>query len=147
MKKVIALTLALVMTVVLFGCGGASSAAPVAPAAPAAPAAPVAPAAPAAPAAPVAPAAVSYPKLNLSMSCSGADLGIDAVAGRYMAEIVGKASGGNIKISVFPNAQLAGGSQAKTPELLAAGGGYELAFCSGANLSSLSEMFQTHQLP
>ncbi len=139
MKKVFTVLISAAMLLSVAGCGNSSSAAPAQ--------APTAPA-PSSPSAPEsATPAVSYPKLNLNMSCSGADLGIDAIAGKHMADYVAEQSGGNIKITVYPNAQLAGGSQAKTPELLAAGGGYELAFCSGANLSSLSELFQTHQLP
>lgn len=137
MKKVLTALLSAAILLTVAGCGSSSSTAPAQ-----APAPSNAPSSPASEA-----AKTSYPKLNLNMSCSGADLGIDVIAGKHMAEYVAKESGGNIKITVYPNAQLAGGSQAKTPELLAAGGGYELAFCSGANLSSLSELFQTHQLP
>lgn len=136
MKKSLAIVLVLALTVVsLAACGASSSAAPAVSAAPSA-------SAPAASS-----TGVTYPKLNLKISCSGTDLGIDAIVANHMAEQVKTASGGNIQITVFPNAQLAGGNQAKTPELLAQGGSYELAFCSGANLSSLSEKFQTHQVP
>ncbi|MCR4443319.1 MAG: DctP family TRAP transporter solute-binding subunit [Peptococcaceae bacterium] len=88
-----------------------------------------------------------YEKLKLKMSTSGTDKGIDAIAGKYMANKVKELSGGNIIIDVYPNAQLTGGNQAKGPELLAQGGSFELGCFSGANLSSLDERFQTHQIP
>lgn len=88
-----------------------------------------------------------YEKLKLRMSTSGTEQGVDAIAGKYMANKVKELSGGNIVIEVYPNAQLTGGNQAKGPEVLAQGGSFELGCFSGANLTSLDEKFQTHQIP
>lgn len=88
-----------------------------------------------------------YEKLKLKMSTSGTDKGIDAIAGRYFAEKVKEASGGNIEVAVYSNAQLSGGNQAKGIELLSQGGSFELACFSGANLSNIDERFLTHQIP
>lgn len=91
--------------------------------------------------------ATTYPEMTISISTSGADTGIDTQAAKMFAEAVSEASGGLITANVFPQAQLTGGDQSKVAEALSAGGSFDMAVCSGANLSSLSEQFQIHQLP
>lgn len=88
-----------------------------------------------------------YEKLELRLSTSGSDQDTDAITARHFAELVEEASGGNIKITVFPNSQLAGGSQPKNIEMLAMGGNFELAFFSGSVLGNIDERFLTHQIP
>lgn len=88
-----------------------------------------------------------YPKLKLKISTSGTDQGIDAIAANYFAGIVEEASGGNIKITVYPNCQLAGGSMPKSIELLIAGGNYEMAVFSGSVLGNIDEKLLTHSIP
>lgn len=88
-----------------------------------------------------------YEKLNLKLSTSGTDQGIDAITAKHFAELVEEASEGNIKIQVYPNCQLAGGSMPKSIELLIAGGNYELAVFSGSVLGNIDEKFLTHSIP
>ncbi len=128
MKKFI--TFALVLTMVMLaGCGGGSSAS--------------------APASPTAENSgqPAFEKLNLSISTSGTDLGIDALTAKHFAELVEEASGGNIKATVYPNCQLAGGSMPKSIELLITGGNYEMAVFSGSVLGNIDEKFLTHSIP
>lgn len=89
----------------------------------------------------------AYPELQLSISTSGGDTGIDTIAANYFAELISEKTGGKVTARIYPQAQLAGGDQSKVAELLAAGGSFEFGICSGANLTSLSNSFQTHQLP
>lgn len=89
----------------------------------------------------------SYPKLNLKISTSGTDQGIDALAATHFAELVKDASGGQITVTVYPNCQLAGGSMPKAIELLLAGGSYEMAVFSGSVLGNIDEKFLTHSVP
>lgn len=88
-----------------------------------------------------------YPQIQLSISTSGGDTGIDTIAANHFAELISEKTGGQITARIYPQAQLTGGDQSKVAEMLAAGGSFELGICSGANLSSLSNAFQTHQLP
>jgi tripartite ATP-independent transporter DctP family solute receptor len=88
-----------------------------------------------------------YPQMTITISTSGADTGIDTQAAKRFAEAVAAASDGKITANVFPQAQLVGGDQSKVAEALAAGGTFDMGILSGANLNSLSEQFQIHQLP
>ena len=89
----------------------------------------------------------TYPQLQLNISTSGGDTGIDTIAANHFADLISEKTGGQITARVYPQAQLTGGDQSKVAEMLAAGGSFEMGICSGANLSSLSNAFQTHQLP
>ena len=88
-----------------------------------------------------------YEKLNLKLSTSGTNLGVDAITAQYFADAVKEASGGKIKIRVYPNCQLAGGSMPKSIELLIVGGNYELAVFSGSVLGNIDARFLTHSVP
>lgn len=88
-----------------------------------------------------------YEKLNLKLSTSGTNLGVDAITAQYFADAVKEASDGKIKIKVYPNCQLAGGSMAKSIELLIVGGNYELAVFSGSVLGNIDARFLTHSVP
>lgn len=125
MKKALSLILALAMVFALAACGKKDEA----------------------PSTPDASGDGSYPKLQLSISTSGGDTGIDTIAANHFADLISEKTGGQITARVYPQAQLTGGDQSKVAEMLAAGGSFEFGICSGANLSSLSNAFQTHQLP
>ncbi|MDY3281383.1 DctP family TRAP transporter solute-binding subunit [Dysosmobacter sp.] len=132
MKKFLSVLMAVAMTLSLAACGSSNEPAKSSGSAPAASSASSGPA---------------YPKITINISTSGADTGIDTQAANRFAENVSQASGGQITAKVYPQAQLANGDQSKVVEMLAAGGSFEFAIASGANLSSLSSAFQTHQLP
>ena len=125
MKKALSLILALAMVFALAACGKKDET----------------------PSTPDASGDGSYPKLQLSISTSGGDTGIDTIAANHFADLISEKTGGQITARVYPQAQLTGGDQSKVAEMLAAGGSFEFGICSGANLSSLSNAFQTHQLP
>lgn len=88
-----------------------------------------------------------YPSLKLKISTVTSQTSIDTMTAQKFSELVKEASGGQINIRVFPNAQLAGGNQPKSIELLLAGGNYELAVFSGSVLGNIDEKFLTHQVP
>lgn len=90
---------------------------------------------------------VKYDKMRLKISTSGTDLGIDALAAKHFAQLVSDASDGNIKITVYPNCQLAGGSMPKAIELLIVGGNYEMGVFSGSVLGNIDARFLTHSVP
>ena len=88
-----------------------------------------------------------YQKLTLKLSTSASDLGVDALAAKMFGELLDKASDGKIKVRVFPNAQLAGGSMPKNIALLAQGGQFEMAVLSASVLGNLDEKFLTVGVP
>lgn len=88
-----------------------------------------------------------YQKMTLKLSTSASDLGVDALAAKMFGELLDKESGGKIKVRVFPNAQLAGGSMPKNIALLAQGGHYEMAVLSASVLGNLDEKFLTVLVP
>ena len=88
-----------------------------------------------------------YDKLNIKLSTSGTDKGVDSLAAVKFAELVKEASGGNINISVFPNCQLSGGSMPKEIELLTQGSSFEMAVLSAVVCSNLDEKFSAIQIP
>lgn len=88
-----------------------------------------------------------YEKLNLKITMPGTETGVDVITAKYFGDLLKEASGGNITLTVYPNCQLAGGSQAKTIELLLAGGNFELAIVTGSILGNVDEKFLTHTVP
>lgn len=98
-------------------------------------------------AAPAQAAEVEYPERTIKVSTSGQDTGIDALAAKYFADLVAEASGGKIKVEVYPNSQLAGGDMSQLIQLLIAGGSYEIVVGSGSVLGNVDEKFLTHTIP
>lgn len=88
-----------------------------------------------------------YEKRTIKISTSGQDQGIDALAAKHFGELVEEASGGQIKVEVYPNCQLAGGDMAKLIELLVVGGNYDMIVGSGSVLGNVDERFLTHTIP
>jgi C4-dicarboxylate transporter DctM subunit len=88
-----------------------------------------------------------YDKITLKLSTSGTDLGVDSLAAKKFGELLEEASGGRVKVRVFPNAQLAGGSMPKNISLLAQGGPFEMAVLSATVLGNLDEKFLTVGVP
>ena len=94
-----------------------------------------------------APDGVNYEKRTIKVSTSGNDQGIDALAAKYFGQLVEDASGGRIKVEVYPNCQLAGGDMSKLIELLVMGGNYEMMVGSGSVLGNVDARFLTHTIP
>ncbi len=92
-------------------------------------------------------AADEYQRMTLKLSTSASDQGVDALAAKLFGELLDKASDGKIKVRVFPNAQLAGGSMPKNIALLAQGGQFEMAVLSASVLGNLDEKFLTVGVP
>ena len=140
-KKIIVLLTAAIMAVSLVGCSGSSSGNSTQSSAP--------------------PASNSagqtsgdndansdqYDEISLRLSVAGTEQGVDAIAAQKFADDVAEASGGKIKITVYPNSQLAGGDLTKLMELFRAGGSYEMAVISGIVMSNVDQRFLAHTLP
>lgn len=122
MKKVMALVLSLVMTMSLVACGGGGSSAEQSGDSP-------------------------YNKLNLKISVSTGEAGIDFMTAQRFADLISEASGGVVKATVFGNGQLNGGDMSKVIETLLAGGTYQMCAPSGTVLSAKDEKFLTSQIP
>lgn len=88
-----------------------------------------------------------YNKLNLKISVSTGEAGIDFMTAQKFADLVSEASGGVVQATVFGNGQLNGGDMSKVIETLLAGGTYEMCAPSGTVLSAKDEKFLTSQIP
>lgn len=91
--------------------------------------------------------AKEYDELTIRLSVAGTEQGVDAIAAQKFADDVAEASGGKIKITVYPNSQLAGGDLTKMMELFMAGGSYEMCIISGIVMSNVDQRFLAHTLP
>ena len=114
-KKILAFVLAICMIAALAACGGSSSSNSGS-----------------------ADAKTEYNKVNLTMTVNGTDTQIDTKVGQKFAELVDEATGGAVKIDVFPNDQLAGGNAAKGMEMLA-DGSVDLAAYATVTMGALDE--------
>ena len=122
MKKILAMLLSVVMVLALCACGSQTAA----------------PAEEAPAAQTGSEAAVEYNKISLTMTVNGTDTQIDTKVGQKFAELVSEATGGNVKIDVFPNDQLAGGNAAKGMEMLA-DGSVDIAAYATVTMGALDE--------
>ena len=107
MKKLLALTLALVMVLALCACGGSS--------APAANNATAAPASEPAPADTAAPAEPAGKKIVLRVGHKSSATSSWQLGAEYWNELLQKASGGTMSLEIFPNSQL--GDQKEMTEM------------------------------
>ncbi|MBR4392603.1 MAG: TRAP transporter substrate-binding protein DctP, partial [Oscillospiraceae bacterium] len=112
MKKIVAIVLAICMIAVLAACGGSGSTASS--------------------------GGSEFNKINLTMTVNGTDTQIDTKVGQKFAELVDEATGGAVKIDVFPNDQLAGGNAAKGMEMLA-DGSVDIAAYATVTMGALDE--------
>ena len=115
MKKILALVLALCMIAALAACGSSNSGS-----------------------APASSSGSDFNKINLTMTVNGTDTQIDTKVGQKFAELVDEATGGAVKIDVFPNDQLAGGNAAKGMEMLA-DGSVDIAAYATVTMGALDE--------
>ena len=112
MKKIVAIVLAICMIAILAACGGSGSTASS--------------------------GGSEFNKINLTMTVNGTDTQIDTKVGQKFAELVDEATGGAVKIDVFPNDQLAGGNAAKGMEMLA-DGSVDIAAYATVTMGALDE--------
>jgi len=129
MKKTITLILAVVL-IFSFGLAGCAPK----------------PAAPAEPAQPGEPAAPPAEKLTLKMSTTTADTSSWTIGAKKFAELVNERTNGRIEIKVYPNEQLAGGSQGKGIEMLMSGA-IDFTYHSNIIYSIADERFGVISLP
>ncbi|MCC8109535.1 MAG: DctP family TRAP transporter solute-binding subunit [Planctomycetes bacterium] len=87
-----------------------------------------------------------YEKLDLAMSVNGTDIATDTKVANRFARTVEDQSGGRIKISVFPNDQLAGGNATKGIEMVAVGAVDLAAYASGT-MAILDERLLVGTIP
>ena len=118
MKKILALVLALCMIAALAACGSSNSGNSGS--------------------APASSGGSEFNKINLTMTVNGTDTQIDTKVGQKFAELVDEATGGAVKIDVFPNDQLAGGNAAKGMEMLA-DGSVDIAAYATVTMGALDE--------
>ena len=116
MKKILALVLALCMIAALAACGSSNSGNSGS----------------------TASGDSDFNKVNLTMTVNGTDTQIDTKVGQKFAELVDEATGGAVKIDVFPNDQLAGGNAAKGMEMLA-DGSVDIAAYATVTMGALDE--------
>lgn len=87
-----------------------------------------------------------YQKIDLVMAVNGTDIQMDTRVANKFAELVEKASGGNITIEVYPNDQLAGGNASKGIEMIA-GGAVDLASYATSTMSVIDEQLAAATVP
>ena len=119
MKRLLAVCLALSMSILLAACGGQTSAES---------------------------GDSDYQKIELTMSVNGTDTQIDARVGDYFAELVAERSGGNITVAVFPNDQLANGNASRGIEMIASGS-IDLAAYATCTLAVIDEKLPVATIP
>lgn len=88
-----------------------------------------------------------YNNLSLKINVATGETGIDFLTAQKFADLISERSGGVVSATVYSNAQLTGGDMSKSIDLLLAGGSFEMAVVSGAVLSNLDSVFTTHMLP
>ena len=89
---------------------------------------------------------VEFEKLDLALTVNGTDIATDTKVAHRFARMVEEASGGNIKVSVFPNDQLAGGNATKGIEMVAVGA-VDLAAYASSTMSVLDERLLVATIP
>lgn len=100
----------------------------------------------AAPAQPGTPAAPTAEKVTLKMSTTTADTSSWTQGAKKFAELVKERTNGNVEIKVYPNEQLAGGSQGKGIEMLMSGA-VDFTYHSNIIYSIADERFGVISLP
>jgi tripartite ATP-independent transporter DctP family solute receptor len=91
-------------------------------------------------------AAPAVKKVTLKMSTTTADTSSWTLGAKKFAELVSERTNGNIEIKVFPNEQLAGGSQGKGIEMLISGA-VDFTYHSNIIYSIMDERFGVISMP
>ena len=92
------------------------------------------------------PGTAAVKKVTLKMSVTTSDTSSWTLGAKKFAEIVKEKTGGNIEIKVYPNEQLAGGSQGKGIEMLMSGAA-DFSFHSNIIYSIADERFGVISMP
>ncbi len=133
-KKYLVLTvIALVVSLVLGGCGGGS--------------APASSAATGSSAAAPAADAPQYEDYTLLIGMSGTEQSTDYFVAQEFKKNVEEKSGGAVKVELYPNNILAGGSFAEAANLLTQGDTYPMGIVASSVMSNLDPTFLVVQLP
>lgn len=88
----------------------------------------------------------SYDKVSLMMGCNGTDQGNDTRTCKLFADLVSERSGGNVKITVYNNDQLASGDMQKGLEMVL-DGSVDLDCHSTSIISALDNRLMVSTLP
>ena len=88
-----------------------------------------------------------YDNVTLKLGMSGTERGVDYYTGEYLADALEEASGGSVKLELYPNNILSGGSQPEAINLLTQGGAMEMGLYSAAVFANLDPKFQVCMLP
>lgn len=88
----------------------------------------------------------TYETVELTMTVNGTDIQIDTRVAQKFAELVEEESGGNVKIHVYPNDQLAGGNATKGVEMISEGS-VDLAAYASSVMSTLDEKLLVGTIP
>ena len=119
MKRILAISLILTMSILLTACGGQET---------------------------TTDGSGTYQKIELTMAVNGTDTQIDARVGDYFAQLVSERSGGNITVAVFPNDQLANGNASRGIEMIASGS-VDLAAYATCTLAVVDEKLPVATIP
>ena len=87
-----------------------------------------------------------YEKVRLVMTANGTDLGIETLTARRFADLVAKASGGNVLIEFYPNDELTGGNTNEAVRSLSEGTVDLGAYVSGT-MSLLDPRLEVATIP
>ena len=88
-----------------------------------------------------------FEKINIKLSYSGTDLGMDGLVAAKFAELVAEATDNRVTVDCYGNAQLASGSMQRLLELLIQGGAFEIAILSDGVLDAANPQFFAPALP
>lgn len=88
----------------------------------------------------------TYEKVRLVMTANGTNIGIETLTARRFAELVAKASGGNVHIEFYPNDELTGGNTNEAVRSLTEGAVDLGAYVSGT-MSLLDPRLEIATIP
>ena len=87
-----------------------------------------------------------YQKVRMVMTVNGTDIGIETLVARRLADILDKESGGNVRLEVYTDDQLAGGNTTRATEMIA-DGSVDLAAYPSCSLAVLDERLSVAAIP
>ena len=87
-----------------------------------------------------------YQKVQMVLTTSGTEFGINTMTARKLAKLVEKESGGNVIIEVYPNERLAGGNTTKGVKMIA-DGSVDMAVYTSGSLAALDNRMPVATLP
>ncbi|GHS92575.1 ABC transporter substrate-binding protein [Synergistales bacterium] len=88
-----------------------------------------------------------YNEVTIKFALSGTEQAVDYFTADYFKKKVEEESGGKVKVRIYPNNILAGGSMTEAANLLTMGGAYEMGIFSDTVLANLDPIMLVDQLP